>query len=707
MWRVYSKIPWVQRYVMLTSIAIASYTTAAVAHSFLAILLLTSWRGRLHGIVLPIACLLSAIWAAILAYRVTQALPFSLLTDVLEILRNAGWSAFLITLLGPYQQVSSSTVKIRPAVVAIVALYIACLAVALYSHGDFDFSSHKAIDFINNIIASVAMAIVGMILVEQLYRNTPVKQRWGIKFACLGIGGIFAYDFYLYSDALLLRHMNPEIWTARGIVNALVVPLVAVSAARNPQWSLGITVSRHILFYSAALFGAALYLLAMAAAGYYLRFFGGSWGTVMQVIFLFGAVILLLALLFSGTLRSWLRVFISKHFFSYNYDYREEWLNFTRTLSEGKHGLEERVIQALAQLVESPGGGLWISRESGNCEAVTHWNMPLARGLEAVNGPFCKFLERKEWVIELQEYARNPEKYSAIILPQWLQAIPKAWLIVPLIQHRKLFGFVVLAQSRSRVKLNWEVRDLLKVAGNQAASYLAQHEAANELLVARQFESFNRMSTFVVHDLKNLVSQLSLLLSNAEKHKKNPDFQRDMIETVYLSVQKMKRLLEKLSSGDSPEKAAPLFIAGLLQETVKSKSIVEPRPVLEILDSSLVVYANSARLERVMGHLIQNAIEATSRNGQVRVRLRGEKGLVIVEIKDTGHGMSEEFIRERLFKPFETTKSAGMGIGVFESREYVSELGGKLEVTSSESDGTIFRVILPLHQNNHAIEAAM
>ena len=120
---------------------------------------------------------------------------------------------------------------------------------------------------------------------------------------------------------------------------------------------------------------------------------------------------------------------------------------------------------------------------------------------------------------------RNPEKYSAITLPQWLQAIPKAWLVVPLIQHRKLFGFVVLAQPRSRVKLNWEVSDLLKVAGNQAASYLAQHEAANALLVARQFESFNRMSTFVVHDLKNLVSQLSLLLSNAEKHKKNPEFQ--------------------------------------------------------------------------------------------------------------------------------------------------------------------------------------
>src|SRR6185312_1611094 len=248
----------------------------------------------------------------------------------------------------------------------------------------------------------------------------------------------------------------------------------------------------------------------------------------------------------------------------------------------------------------------------------------------------------------------------AIPLPQWLHAISRAWLVVPLIQHRKLFGFVVLAQPRSKVKLNWEVSDLLKVAGKQAASYLAQNEAANALLVARQFESFNRMSTFVVHDLKNLVSQLSLLLSNAEKHKKNPEFQEDMVETVYLSVQKMKRILEKLKSGGSSEKPAPLLLAPLLQEAVKSKSVVEPKPVLEIEDAGMAVYANSVRLERVVGHLIQNAIEATARTGQVRVRLKKEESFAVVEIKDTGHGMSEEFIRERLFRPFESTKSAGM-----------------------------------------------
>jgi putative PEP-CTERM system histidine kinase len=291
-------------------------------------------------------------------------------------------------------------------------------------------------------------------------------------------------------------------------------------------------------------------------------------------------------------------------------------------------------------------------------------------------------------------------------MPQWLRTIPKAWLVVPLIQHGGLFGFVVLAQPRSRIRLNWEVNDLLKIAGRQAASYLAQQEAANALLVARQFESFNRMSTFVVHDLKNLVSQLSLLLSLAEKHKNNPEFQRDMTDTVDFSVQKMKGLLQKLSSGASDETPAPVPIENLLQQAVAAKLANVPKPVLEILDTGLVVFANWARLERVIGHLIQNAIEATPRDGQVSVQLARQDDSAIIEVKDSGHGMSEEFIRERLFKPFESTKSAGMGIGVFESREYIRELGGQLEVSSSQSGGTTFHVILPLHHHDQVVERA-
>lgn len=692
---------------MLVNIAVFSYATAAVAFVFLSILLLTSWRGRLHGMMLTAACLLSAVWATAIAYHIASDLPLSFLNNALEILRNGGWAVFLIMLLGPLRtEEAAPSLRGRSFVVVIAAFYLLLILATVYFYWA-ELNPYGIVAFTTSIVGRVAMAVIGMILVEQLYRNTPPKERWGIKYLCLGIGGMFAYDFYLYSDAMLFRQLNPEIWAARGVVNALIVPLVAIAAARNPRWSLGISVSRRILFHSAALFGAAFYLLAMAAAGYLLRIFGGSWGTFLQTVFLFGAVILLASVLFSGTLRSWLKVFISKHFYSYNYDYREEWLRFTRTLSDDGQGLGERAVQAIAELVESPGGGLWILRESGDYEPVTHWNIPAGQRIEPAESVFCQFLENKQWVIDLQEYQASPERYVACPMPLWLSSIPKAWLVVPLMLHRKLFGFVVLTQPRSKIKLNWEVSDLLKIAGNQAASYLAQQEAANALLVARQFESFNRMSTFVVHDLKNLVSQLSLLLSNAEKHKTNPEFQKDMIDTVDLSVQKMRRLLQKLSSGPIMEQPVPLLIEKVLQQAVADKSAAEPRPVLEIHDAGLEVQANRASLERVIGHLIQNAIEATPRDGQVAVRLTRSEGTAVVEVRDTGHGMSPEFIHERLFRPFESTKSAGMGIGVFESREYIHEIGGQVEVASSPSSGTTFRVILPLYSGNDAVEKAI
>ncbi|SFP47968.1 putative PEP-CTERM system histidine kinase [Nitrosomonas cryotolerans] len=687
---------------MLTNIATISYAIAAIAYLFLSILLLTSWRGRLYGMMLTVACLFSALWATALACQAAWGYPTSYFTNILEILRNASWSAFLILVLGPFQYEANNTshLKTRSSVVIIALFYLVFFIIALFSYKATYPLFDGAITFLGSSIGGVVMAIIGVILIEQFYRNTPIENRWGIKFICLGIGGVFIYDFYLYSDALLFRSVNVDIWAARGGINALIVPLIAISAARNPRWAVGIAVSRHILFYSTALFGTAIYLLVMAVAGYYLRFSGGSWGTVLQMTFLFGAVILLIGILFSGTIRSWLKVFISKHFFSYEYDYREEWLRFTRTLSEGGHDLRERVIEALAQLVESPGGGLWLNREADNFELTTHWNIAVTNQSEAVNSPFCQFLENKEWVVDLLEYNANPEKYAAIILPQWLHDIPRAWLVIPLILHRKMLGFVILLEPRSRIKVNWEVTDLLKVAGNQAASYLAQDEATRALLVARQFESFNRMSTFVVHDLKNLIFQLSLLLSNAEKHKDNPEFQNDMIQTVNLSINKMKRLLEKLSNVGSTEESTPLLLDQLLLGIVENKSVFEPRPVLEVYDHHLIVSANRSRFERVLGHLIQNAIEATPKSGQVRIRLMKQNKHAIVEIQDTGHGMSEEFISDRLFRPFESTKSAGMGIGVFESREYVNEIGGRLEVTSTESIGTVFRLVLQLQQQD-------
>lgn len=673
------------------AVAAFSHGVALLAFAWLAVCLLRpSWRLRPHARAMGYVAVVTVVWAAM-----ALAMAFSLgvdggavvetewsagispVLDVADALRTAGWLALLLRLASADRR------------------WLACAM--LLPAGTVVMALQSGVSPLLHAGLPLASSVLGMLLVEHLYRSAPLNARWGIKFACLGIGALFAFDFYLYSEAMLLRRVNPDIWAARGIVNALSAPLLAMAMSRGPVWAPGLHLSRQIMFHSAALLGAAMYLMTMAASAWYLRYVGGAWGTLMQLACLCGAMLMLAAVLFSGAMRARLKLFIAKHFYQGRYDYREEWQRFTRALADDAGGLSERAVQAMAALVESPAGMLWLRRDDNLYQPATRWNMPLPDAGERIDSPLCRLLAMRGWVVELPEWHAHPARYEGLPPPSWAAGL---WLVVPLMLERSLFGFICLAPPRTALQLNWEVRDVLKLAGSQAASYLAHRASADSLAVARQFESFNRMSTFIVHDLKNLVSQLSLLLVNAEKHKANPAFQDDMLETLSHSLGKMKHLLLKLRRDDAPDAAAPLQLEQLLMRAVQLHAGSEPRPSLELRTAGLTVLANSRRLERVIGHLIQNAVDATPRHGQVAVRMQSQDGAAIVELSDTGHGMSEQFIRERLFQPFVSTKVAGMGIGVFESREYLREIGGQLQVTSAPFRGTTFRVTLPLHKES-------
>jgi putative PEP-CTERM system histidine kinase len=257
-------------------------------------------------------------------------------------------------------------------------------------------------------------------------------------------------------------------------------------------------------------------------------------------------------------------------------------------------------------------------------------------------------------------------------------------------------GFMVLAESLGKASFNWEMSDLLKTAARQAAAHLAQARAAEALTVARQFESFNRASAFVVHDIKNLVAQLSLLLANAAKHKHKPEFQEDMLATIESSVARMNRMLAKLSEAPDASATERVELDDLLDEVIRSKHGFSLKPSLDKQASGLGVRGDRERLVRVIGHIVQNAIEATPYTGRVDVRLARQDDWAVISVTDTGAGMDETFIRERLFRPFASTKGTGMGIGAYESRAYIQELGGDIHVASQPGQGTCFTLRLPL-----------
>ncbi len=680
---------------------VLGYSAAAFAFFVLVVLLLTSWRGKTEGGMLLFAALITSIWATVLAIQAAyQVIPVAMVWAA-EVLRSFAWLAFLIKLLlPPVEQQSAYAGYLKILQKLVVAL---CLILIIPFDDVLLFNvetSYLDFGFDPRFLGQVLLALCGVILVEQLFRNTPADERWGIKYLCLGLGGIFAYDFYLFSDALLFRRIDGDIWYARGAANALIVPLLVVASARNPQWSIDLFVSRRMVFHTTSLFGAGLYMLLMAVAGYYIKLYGGEWGAILQITFIFAAGIALLAILLSGSLRAKVKVFLNKHFFSYRYDYREEWLQLINTLSreEGGRPLQERAILALGGIVESPKGLLWLQEDSGTYSNTACWNLPEvgvkgSLGLESL----IAFFEQRQWVVNLEEYLENPSFYAELELPDWLLKLEHAWLLVPLLHDAKLQGFVLLAPPRAQHALNWENMDLLKTAGCQIASYLALNRAAMALAEAQQFEGFNRLSAFVIHDLKNLIAQLSLVTKNAVRHKNNPEFIDDVMCTIDNSVSKMSRLMAQMRSALPGDSRSEIELNAMLRDLVRERASQHPLPTFESEDEEVMIFADRDRMGAVFGHVIQNAQDATPADGSVKIRLHSESGQAIVEVCDTGSGMDEAFIRERLFRPFDSTKGlTGMGIGAYECREFVNALGGQVLVSSKPGVGTRFTMVLPL-----------
>ena len=676
----------------MSSFGTVSYALAAVLFGILAILLLTSWRGRLQGGLLIGASIVTVIWATLIAMQgKTPTIPLAGVVTA-EFLRAGVWMMFLSNLASAVG-VSSLTRRLAHLTWA-GALVIALLLWWQSSGLSMDASGAVMVP------GGLAVALMGLILIEQIYRNAPAQTRPALKYILFAIGGLFAYDLFLYSQAFLFKAISIDAWNARGLVNAMLVPFLALAVRRNPNLSLELFVSRHVVFYSTTLTAVGIYLVAMSAGAYYIRLFGGTWGGVVQIVFVAGGIGILLALLTSGSLRGRLRVFLVKHFYKNKFDYREEWLRLIgeMTTQSGGRDLYAMPVRALSHIVGSDGGSLWLydeTRKIYDCRASV--------GTEEIfetlheDDSLVEFLQDRHWIIEMEEWRRHPENYANLAMPSCLIKDSGTALIVPLLLGEKLTGFVVLHAGQRTEGLDYEDRDLLKTAGRQLATHIARHEAVERLTESRQFDAYHRLTAFIMHDIKNLVAQLSLLVGNAEKHKANPEFVDDMIETVANSVDRMNRLMDQLRHGEPQEQVESMELREAAERAIRR--CAERRPVPELIGNagSVRVKVDSARFVQMLEHLIRNAQDATADDGSVRVRVLKKSSQACLRVEDSGSGMDEEFIRERLFKPFDSTKGTrGMGIGAYQVRDYARTMGGQINVYSEPGKGSCFEILLPL-----------
>jgi putative PEP-CTERM system histidine kinase len=662
------------------------------AAAFLVLALAMAYRAREAIAVFALAAVISsAVWAiaSTLYYLDLPILPH--LVAALEVLRTVSWVALLLSL--PLRDAVLARIGRLPPVPVALAAGAAALAIA--SVPLWVSATTAANGLVVTPTLGLAGAVVGLLATETLYRSTVPGERWKIKFLCISAGLMFAYDLCLYADASLFKTIDPALQEARGAVQALCALLAGVAAARADIWRTSLTISRGVVMGATTLIASGLYLLLAAIAGFWLGKVGGERGDVIQIVFLAGAFAVLAATLFSGAYWAHVRNFVNRHFFRHKYDWREEWLRFMNTLARSQDAsLGERCIKAVADIVDSPGGAMILMEEGPGPQTVS-WNFGPPNLPRQAARSFGATLRETQPVMDLEQLRRGQESSAGVEVPVELLANERCWLIVPL-WHRRLIGLVLLAPPRAPRGLDWEDYDLLGIVGRQVASYLAEQRAQEALEEAREFEIFNRRFAFVLHDVKNLVSQLSVLGSNLGKHGHRKEFRSDAVASLTDAATTMNRLMERIGAfrgQDTPSAALPL--EPVIRRIVAGRQ-GEARLAVECDDAEVRVLGDADRLEALLSHLVANAIEAVGERGAVTVKLQRNGRFAVIDVIDNGPGMSREFIERELFKPFHSTKKRGMGIGAYQCREYAREIGGDLEAISELGKGTTMRVTLPV-----------
>lgn len=417
--------------------------------------------------------------------------------------------------------------------------------------------------------------------------------------------------------------------------------------------------------------------------------------------FMLLVIIAIFWLSYPHRVQSELKVKLAKFFSLYQYDYRESWLGFNRALDEAnvQGDFYQLSIKALADITNSQAGRLW-SKRGERFSFTDHWNSPLSRQSSfQMPVSLIEFIDRTNWVVDIVEYEKSPKIYKRLKLDLKRNLFRDHKIFIPIRRGEELIGIVGLAESAARFTLNWELHDLLKAAGQQLASYLALYEATTHIYEEQQFAAFNRLSTFVVHDLKNVTAQLELINHNSSKHGENKEFIEDSFDTVKSAAKRLNKMLVQLRRKQLPKQEIQSAYLPKVYEIFLEKELPFE---LEKPPAKVFVQADAEQLLTILQHLQQNAMDASEKGQKIVHKIELVDSEIHWHIIDKGKGMAVDFIRQQLFKPFSTTKgNTGMGIGVYQCRYLLQSFGGDLVIQSEIDKGTDCIIILQTIKGEH------
>ena len=553
----------------------------------------------------------------------------------------------------------------------------------------------------------VLMATLAILVnFEKTFRASVGMTRWRIKYLILGVSLIFGVRVYTLSQMWLFSGYRPELTNLTLMALLLGCILIGVGQVRSGFGEFNIYPSRAVLQGSVTVILAGVYFVIVGLLAKWVALLGGIANFQAQALVLLLGVVGVAVMLLSERFRMALRRFISRHFRRPEHDFRKIWTEFTRRTSSvldaatlGKNAAE--VIAESFHVL-----GVTVFRIDPETLEVQWLNSTEKRGglsgppihagnlVELVNcgHPFVLESEHEAWAEALREICPNKFQHGG------------KRLVVPLVAAERLVGLMVLADRVNGVPYSQEELDLLKCIGVQLAGGLLNCTLSDEVLQAKELESFQTLATFFVHDLKNAATGLSLMLQNLPIHFDDPEFRTDAIHGVGRTVERINQLILKLSS-----------LRRELQLTTTPCRL--DLLCAEVLDGLVATIDGKKRMERdlrqvptqmldreamrsVVTNLVANASEALNGGGKVNVVTRMEANRVEFSVADNGCGMSSEFVKTLLFRPFHSTKTNGLGIGMFQCKKIIEAHGGSIFVESRPGNGTRFTILLPLGMNS-------
>ncbi len=538
-------------------------------------------------------------------------------------------------------------------------------------------------------------SIMSIINLEATLRSSLGLKRWRIKYTLIGVGGIISMNIFYYSHALLYRSINMNLMPVRTGVVLISLFIIGLSLLRTKSMDVEIFVSRNVFYKSLSLLVVGIYLLTLGIIGEGMRYFGPTVGANITTFLGFAGAIFVLSIILSEKLRRRAIVFINKNFYKHKYDYRSQWLLFTQRISL-KHSFSEllyAIVEGFKGAMGVKGAAIWLKeKETEEFICQTALDLPMAE--MKPGNDIISLLNEQKWILNVDD--DNCRKVVAEN-KDFLE-MNKISIMVPLLNVDELLGFIVLGEDLADNDYNYEDYDLLKTLARQASAAILNAKLSEELMEAKEMEAMGKISSFITHDLKNAASMLSLIVQNAEEHIDNPEFQKDAIQAVSNTSEKIKNIIGKLKQLPRKTILNPEYsdLGDCVESVIQGFNFDDNSMLSFKKKENVKTTFDNEEIIKVVLNLIINAIDATEEKGEIKVAVGRENEMAFVTVSDNGCGISREFIEKKLFRPFQTTKIKGLGIGLYQCKSIVEAHEGKLKVKSQEGEGTEFIMYLPI-----------